>query len=194
MSENNSLNLNKENEEKRVYKISLNKKIATTGIFIAVGLVLSYINPFAYFLIFGTKINPFAHFVNAITGVLIGLTFSCITALGIAVLRFSLAIGTIHAFHGGISGALVVGAFSYFLRKKAPKYVEIAALTEPLGTVFIGGTIGQLISPIGKILSLEGFLTYWGLFALSCIPGCIIGFIILAVLKKAGISWEDFFK
>jgi len=194
MSENNSVNLNKENEETRVYQISLNKKIATTGIFIAVGLVLSYINPFAYFLIFGTKINPFAHIVNAITGVLIGLTFSCITALGIAVLRFSLAIGTIHAFHGGISGALVVGAFSYLLRKKAPKHVEIAALSEPLGTVFIGGTIGQLISPIGKILSLEGFLTYWGLFALSCIPGCIIGFIILAALKKAGISWEDFFK
>lgn len=194
MSEDNSLNLNKENEEKRAFQISLNKKIATSGIFIAVGLVLSYINPFAYFLIFGTKINPFAHVVNAITGVLIGLTFSCITALGIAVLRFSLAIGTIHAFHGGISGALVVGAFSYFLRKKAPKYVEIAALTEPLGTVFIGGTIGQLISPIGKILSIEGLLTYWGLFALSCIPGCIIGYIILLVLKKAGISWEDFYK
>jgi len=191
MSENNSLDLNK---EKRAFQITLNKKIATTGIFIAVGLVLSYINPFAYFLIFGTKINPFAHIVNAITGVLIGLTFSCITALGIAILRFSLGIGTIHAFHGGISGALVVGAFSYLLRKKAPKNVEISALTEPLGTVFIGGTIGQLISPIGKILSLEGFLTYWGLFALSCIPGCIIGFTILLVLKKAGISWEDFFK
>ncbi|MFX1320244.1 MAG: energy coupling factor transporter S component ThiW [Promethearchaeota archaeon] len=194
MSENNSLDLNKENKEKRASQITLNKKIATTGIFIAVGLVLSYINPFAYFLIFGTKINPFAHIVNAITGVLIGLTFSCITALGIAILRFSLGIGTIHAFHGGISGALVVGAFSYLLRKKAPKNVELSALTEPLGTVFIGGTIGQLISPIGKILSLEGFLTYWGLFALSCIPGCIIGFTILLVLKKAGISWEDFFK
>ncbi|MFX0042192.1 MAG: energy coupling factor transporter S component ThiW [Candidatus Hodarchaeota archaeon] len=194
MSENNSLNPNKESEEKPIFQVPLSKKIATTGIFIAVGLVLSYINPFAYFLIFGTKINPFAHIVNAITGVLIGLTFSCITALGIAVLRFSLGIGTIHAFHGGISGAIVVGVFSYILRKNAPKHVELSALTEPLGTVFIGGTIGQLISPIGEILSIEGFLTYWGLFALSCIPGCIIGFAILLVLKKAGISWEDFYK
>lgn len=193
MSENHSVNLKKQSEEKRVFQISLNKKIATAGIFIAIGLVLSYINPFAYFLIFGTKINPFAHMVNAITGVLIGLTFSCITALGIAILRYSLAIGTIHAFHGGISGALIVGTFSYLFRKKSPKHVEIAALSEPLGTVFIGGTIGQLIAPIGKIFSIEGFLTYWGLFALSCIPGCIIGFIILVVLKKAGISWEDFY-
>ncbi|MFX1296168.1 MAG: energy coupling factor transporter S component ThiW, partial [Promethearchaeota archaeon] len=68
-----------------------------------------------------------------------------------------------------------------------------AALSEPLGTVFIGGTIGQLVVPIGNTLSIDGFLTYWGLFALSCIPGCIIGFIILIVLKKAGITWEDFF-
>jgi energy coupling factor transporter S component ThiW len=194
MSEKNSLNPNSENEEKPFFQVPLSKKIATTGIFIAVGLVLSYINPFAYFLIFGTKINPFAHIVNAITGVLIGLAFSCITALGIAILRFSLGIGTIHAFHGGLSGAIVVGVFSYFLRKKAPKHVELSALTEPLGTVFIGGTIGQLISPIGEILSLEGFLTYWSLFALSCIPGSIIGFAILLVLKKAGISWEDFYK
>jgi len=148
--------------EKKVFRNTLTKKVAAAGIFMAVGLILSYLNPFAYFQIAGTKINPFAHFINAITGVLIGLAFSCITALGIAILRFSLGIGTIHAFHGGISGAFVVGAVAYLLRKKSPKFVEFAAFLEPLGTVFIGGTIGQLILPIADVSAIEGFLIYWG--------------------------------
>ncbi|MFX0155623.1 MAG: energy coupling factor transporter S component ThiW [Candidatus Hodarchaeota archaeon] len=177
-------------KEKTIIRTTINKKIAASGIFIAVGLVLSYLNPFGYFYIFGTKINPFAHLINALTGVLIGLIFSCITALGIAILRFSFQIGTIHAFHGGITGAIVVGIVSYFLRKKFPKYVELAAFTEPLGTIFLGGTIGHLIS--GNILSIESLFTFWWLFALSCIPGSIMGFIILIVLKQAKISWEDF--
>jgi energy coupling factor transporter S component ThiW len=171
----------------------LTKKVAAIAIFIAAGLVLSFINPFAYFTIFGTKINPFAHFFNAITGVLIGLTSACITALGIASLRFTLSIGTIHAFHGGITGAVVVGTISHFLRKNYPKYLEFAALAEPIGTIFLGGTIGHLISPIGTIFTVESLYIYWSLFALSSIPGAIMGFLVLIVLKRAKITWEDFF-
>jgi energy coupling factor transporter S component ThiW len=185
---------NSNSEEGRLFQKNLTKKIAMTGIFIVVGLVLSFLNPFAYFLIAGARINPFAHFINAITGVLIGLTFSVITALGIALLRFSLHIGTIHAFHGGISGALVVGTVSYFLRKKFPKFVEFAAFLEPIGTVFIGGTIAQLIAPIGDIFAIEGFFTYWTLFALSSIPGSLMGYIVLTVLEKTRINWKDFFE
>ncbi len=180
----------KEKEFTNILQKAPTKKIAAAAIFIPVGLILSYLNPFAYFLIFGTKINPFAHIMNAITGVLIGLLFSCITALGIAILRYSLSIGSIHAFHGGISGALVVGIVAYILQKKKPKYIFFAALTEPLGTVFIGGTIACVIAPVGTVI--EGLSLYWGLFAMSCIPGCIIGFIILGLLQKAGITWEDF--
>ncbi len=183
----------KNEEEKKLLKSTLNKKIATSSIFIVVGLVLSYLNPFGYFFIFGTKINPFAHLINAITGVLIGLIFSCVTALGIAILRFSFAIGSIHAFHGGITGAFIVGIVAHILRKKKPKYVELAAFTEPIGTVFLGGTIAHLIAPIGSIFTIESLIFYWGLFALSSIPGCIMGFIILIVLKKARITWEDFY-
>ena len=180
----------KEKEFTNIFQNAPTKKIAAAAIFIPVGLVLSYLNPFAYFLIFGTKINPFAHIMNAITGVLIGLLFSCITALGIAILRYSLSIGSIHAFHGGISGAVVVGIVAYILQKKKPKYIVFAALTEPLGTIFIGGTIACMIAPVGTVI--EGLSLYWGLFAMSCIPGCIIGFIILGLLQKAGITWEDF--
>ncbi len=178
--------------ESTLIKSNLTKKVATAAIFMAVGLVLSYLNPFAYFSIFGTKINPFAHLINAITGVLIGLTYSCITALGIAILRFSLGLGSIHAFHGGISGALVVGTTALILKKKDFKHVRIAALTEPMGTIFIGGTIAHLIAPIGSIGSIESLFLYWSLFAASCIPGCIMGFLILEALARAGITWHDF--
>ena len=190
MNEKSSNHIDDETKEKTATQNTLTKKVATAGIFIAVGVVLSFINPFAYFTIFGTKINPFAHFINAITGVLIGLSFSFVVALGIAILRFALGIGTIHAFHGGVSGALVVGLTAYYLRKNYPEKVEFAALTEPIGTVFIGGTIAQLIAPIGGI---EGLFIYWGLFAASSIPGCILGFLMLKVLRRAGITWEDYF-
>jgi len=60
-----------------------------------------------------------------------------------------------------------------------------------LSVVFIGGTIAQLIAPIGGI---EGLFIWWGLFAASCIPGSIIGFIILLALKRANISRVDFFE
>ena len=180
----------KEKEYSNAFQNIPTKKIASTGIFIAVGLVLSFINVFAYFYLFGTKINPYAHIINAMTGVLIGLVFSCMTALGIAILRFAFSIGTIHAFHGGISGAVVVGLVAHLIKKKNPKYVNLAALTEPLGTVFIGGTIAHLIASIGP--GSSGLLVYWSLFAMSCIPGCIIGFVILGILQAIGITWEDF--
>jgi len=182
---------NIELSERKLSQTNITKRVATSAIMVGVGLVLSYLNPFAYFTIFGAKINPFAHVVNAIMGVLVGWVFALMTATTIAALRFSLAIGSIHAFHGGMTGAIVVGIFAYILWKKAPKYVKLAALSEPIGTVFIGGTIAQLIAPIGGI---EGLFTWWGLFAASCIPGSIIGFIILLALKKANISREDFFE
>lgn len=172
-------------------RINIAKRVATAGILIPIGLILSYINPFAYFTIFGTKINPFAHFVNSISGVLIGLSFSTITALGIATLRFSLGIGSIHAFHGGISGAIVVGLISFILRRKTDKYLDYAAFFEPIGTIFIGGTLAYFIAPLGTVLS--GLSFYWGLFAASCIPGSIMGFLTLKILDRAGISWKDFF-
>jgi energy coupling factor transporter S component ThiW len=179
------------NDTRSKQRANIAKRTATTGVLIPVGLILSYLNPFAYIPIFGSKINPFAHVVNSISGVLIGFSFSTITALAIASLRFSLAIGSIHAFHGGISGALVVGLIAGLLRKKTEKYTEYAAFLEPLGTVFIGGSIAFLINPLGTIIT--GLFTWWGLFAASCIPGSVMGFLTIKILERAGITWKDFF-
>jgi energy coupling factor transporter S component ThiW len=180
---------NNKNEEKRLFKKNLTRRIATAAIFAGVGIVLGHINPFAFIPLIGTKIFPFAHFINAITGVLIGLAFSATTALAIAIIRFSLALGTIHAFHGHLSGAIIVSFTAYMLWKYKPKYVDLAALVEPFGTVFIAGTIGAAVQ---GVFSLEGVLTFWALFALSSIPGSILGYLTLKILRKTGIARDDF--
>jgi energy coupling factor transporter S component ThiW len=176
-------------EEKNIeIKNRMTIRVALAAILIAVGVVLSYLNPFGYFEILGTRINPFAHLINALTGVLLGLSFSIISALGIAVIRFSTGIGSIHAFHGGISGAFVVGIVSYFVNKKYPKFVEYAAFTEPLGTVFIGGTITALIEGF----TIANLLFFWWLFMLSSVVGSILGFIILKIAKRSGYTRKTF--
>jgi energy coupling factor transporter S component ThiW len=169
-------------------QINLTKRVAATAIFIAIGVILALFNPFAFIEILGgPKIFPMAHFINGMTGVLIGISFACTTSLGIAIFRYPLGIGSIHAFHGGISGALIVGIAAYILRKKKPEYIEYAALLDPIGTVFIAATIANTIMPINLFY-------WWGLFAASSIPGCILGFLMLKLLKRQGISWKDFFQ
>ncbi len=178
------------NEIEKIKSPILTKKIALSSIFVALGLVLSFINFFAYFTIFGFKINPYVHLINSMAGVLLSPGYSLFIATSIAILRFSFSIGTIHAFHGGISGALIVSLVSLLLKKRKPKLVLYSALLEPLGTVFIGGTIAYFVTPMGSLLS--GLLTNWGLFALSSVPGSIVGFLILNLLKSSSITYEDF--
>ncbi len=173
----------------------LTKKIAASAIFIAIGLALAVPNPFIYIQIIGAKIYPFAHMINAMTGVLLGLLFSASTALGLATLRFVLALGSPYAFPGHLSGAIIVGLTAYYLQKKIPQKIDLAALTEPIGTVFLGATIAYLIGPlIGLSPNWDVILLfgYWGSWALSSILGCVFGYIIIKALKKAGISREDF--
>ena len=188
MSGKDSKNSREEIKKKSLIQSNLTKRVATSAIFIAVGIILALFNPFAFVEILGgPKVFPMAHFINGITGVFIGISFACVTSLGIAIFRYPVGMGSIHAFHGGISGAFVVGLTSYILRKKKPKYVEYAALTDPIGTVFIAATIANFISPVHLFY-------WWGLFAASSIPGSILGFLMLKLLKRQGISYKDFFQ
>jgi len=125
-------------EKKSLIQSNLTKRVATSAILIAVGIVLAMFNPFAFVEILGgPKVFPMAHFINGITGVLIGISFACVTSLGIAIFR-------------------------------------------------IAATIANIISPVH-------LLYWWGLFAASSIPGSILGFLMLKLLKRQGISYKDFF-
>lgn len=172
-------------------------KAATSAILIAIGVVLSAINPFAYYpltiaMLGPVKINPFVHLINAVAGVLVGPWFGIITSSTIAIIRFSTGLGTIHAFPGGIPGSFIVGVIREIILHKRPKKVHFAAFSESLGTIFIGGTISALIvMPVGTF-SMMTIYIFWGIFAFSCIPGSILGFIILILLDKYHLM-ENYF-
>ncbi len=83
------------------------------------------------------------------------------------------------------------------------------AFLESLGTVCIGATLGFLmLAPLTAPTQLLGFMTarpapaaydlgfvqfsgmfaLWVIFAVSSIPGSIIGYIVLKALRQAGIA------
>jgi energy coupling factor transporter S component ThiW len=183
------------------------KKLAVVIMFSALGVALS---PFTGFPVFGTIANSTQHMVNAILGVLLGPFWAALAAILIGTMRNMLSIGTVYAFPGGIPGGIVVGVTYWILKrlKKSEKTRLTSALTESIGTLLIGAPLALfLVAPwmgpqgySGKLLDLtakEGaslaFLIFGGWWALSCIPGSVIGFTILLILKRVGISRETLF-
>ncbi len=159
------------------------RKLVTAGVLSALGVVIS---PFLSFPILAFKVYPGQHLINAISGVLLGPWWAALISVIIGTIRIAMGTGTIFAYPGGIPGALVVG-FSSWLLKKLRMREELAALSEPLGTVFIGGTIATLIvAPlVGRSLLLTATWVTW---AMSSVPGSIVGYLVLEGLRKIGIK------
>ncbi len=149
------------------------KMLALTAIFSALGVVLSPV----FFPVGPTKCYPFQHMINGIAGVLVGPIYAAIAATITGIIRNMLGTGTIFAFPGGIPGALVVGIMHKFLRR------DEAALTEPIGT-FIGALLSAyIVGPAaGKTMAPEIFVIA---FLMSSIPGSILGYIILKIIRRA---------
>ncbi|MEM3627415.1 MAG: energy coupling factor transporter S component ThiW [Candidatus Bathyarchaeia archaeon] len=179
------------------------KKLALVIVFSALGVAIS---PYTWFVVFGTKANPTQHMINAILGVLVGPLWAAAAAIFIGIVRNMLGIGTIYAFPGGIPGGIIVGLVYWLLQHLgvSEKKRLISALTEGIGTLLIGAPLALfLVAPwmgTKNLLDLtvrEGpllaFLTFGAGWALSCIPGSIMGFIILIILKRIGISRESLF-
>lgn len=144
------------------------KKIVAVGIFAALGTVLGGIS----FPIGPARVMPLQHTLNAIMGIILGPWLAAAAALITGMLRLSLGLGTIFALPGGVFGGIVVG-LAYRLTGR-----QLAALTEPIGTALIGGAVsGMLVAP--AIGSAETSLYFMGIFAVSAIPGAIIGYIVL---------------
>lgn len=188
-------------------EINYVKKLALLAVFSALGVAIS---PFTWFVAFGTKAYPAQHMINAILGVLLGPLWTAIAAIFIGTIRNMLGTGTVYAFPGGIPGGLVVGIVYWVLKRLrlSEKSRLTAALSEPIGTLLIGAPlaiflVASWMGPQGYSASLlhltatEGpifgyliFATWW---AISCVPGSILGFIVLMILKRIGISRETLF-
>jgi energy coupling factor transporter S component ThiW len=98
----------------------------------------------------------------------------------------SMGIGTIFSMPGGIPGAFIVGLTSWFLKKSKVFHQDLAAFTEPIGTVLLGGSLAvYFFAPfVGRSMLL---IPVWLGWSLSSVPGCVIGFLILKTLRRTGI-------
>lgn len=163
-------------------------KLSTAAILMALGVVLA---SFLSIPIPPAKVYPAQHLINAIAGVLLGPIWAALVGLGISIIRNALGLGTIFAFPGGIPGGVIVGCIYWMLRrildKDRRKWAVVgAAISEPLGTVVIGATIsGLFVAPL--IGSTNTVAFFWWSFAISCIPGSIIGAIVLLTLEVGGV-------
>ncbi|RLE53842.1 MAG: energy coupling factor transporter S component ThiW [Candidatus Methanomethylicota archaeon] len=149
------------------------RKLALTAVFSALGVILSP----AFFVVGPTKCYPFQHMINGLAGVLLGPWYAGLSALITGIIRNMLGTGTIFAFPGGIPGGVVVGLVYKLIRR------DEAALSEPIGT-FIGALISAFIvgPAAGKTMAPEAFIVA---FLASSIPGSILGYLALKVVKKA---------
>lgn len=151
------------------------KKIILTAVFSAISIILGYFSiPIGIM-----KVLPFQHMMNAIAGVIVGPIYAAVAATITGVVRNMLGTGTIFAFPGGIPGAIIVGLTYKIIRR------EEAALIEPVGT-FIGALISPFIAGIalGRTVDATAFIIP---FLASSIPGTILGYIILKLMKKSGV-------
>jgi len=168
-------------KKRKRLKLMNTKLLVQLSLYTAIGVFLA---SFLWFPAGPTKCFPGQHIVNAVAGVLLGPIHASIVALLIGIIRNLVGWGTIFAFPGGIPGALTVGMFSLLLGHKKRHF---AAFSEPLGTVFIGGTLSTIV--IG--LNPSTLLFIWSNFAISSVPGSIIGFIILTSIRKYELAFGD---
>lgn len=175
------------------------QRLALTATLTALGVVLGTLSIPAG----PARLAPFQAFVNVLAGVLVGPWYALLAAFAISVLRNALGTGTFLAFPGSMFGAVLVGLVYHHVRR-----TDLAAFVEPIGTAIVGALVGYaLIAPLQAKTLLLGFIAanppasppYLAglagplalilLFAVSSVPGCILGFIALRALRRAGISF-----
>jgi len=164
------------------------KKVSLATMLIALGVVIS---PFTWFVVPPSKANPTQHLINAVSGVLLGPFWAGFIAFCIGIIRMITGAGTILSMPGGIPGGVVVGLLYWLLRKYARRYANLAALTDPIGTLLIGVPLAvYIVAPWANLSASLTVLSIGWFF--SCVPGTILGFIVVMALQAAGFTRETF--
>jgi len=184
-------------------RVPVTRRVALAVAFIALGVALGAFS----FPVGPARVAPFQHTINVLIGVMLGPLDATLVAFAIALVRNAMGTGTVLAFPGSIFGAFVVGCVYWYLW-----HSDHAAWTEIIGTSLIGATVGYLMlagisqptsvlgfmaarplrpfafDVFGLALSLPpGLLALVATFAISDIPGVILGFIVLRALRRAGV-------
>lgn len=185
-----------------IRKAALSKKIALVATFSAVGVVMA---PFFWFPFLGTKAYPAQHLINSVAGAYIGPWWASLAATIIGIIRNAMGVGTIFAFPGGIPGAIVVGlTYRITSRFRSIHIRNMAALFEPIGTVFIGGPLAlfvvsplaadyilpakSLLASIQQYGAMGALFMLWSGWAVSSVIGCAIGYVLLLLLERFGLK------
>jgi energy coupling factor transporter S component ThiW len=176
--------------EKSSVGLPRSRKVVLSALLIALGVLLSF---FPGSIPIGpTRVFPFQHMINAVAGVVIGPGYAAFIAFSIGILRISAGTGTIFALTGGIPGAIVVGlVYKYLLRR------DTASFSEPAGTALGALLSALLISPLLAYPPLPPFmgidlqwLLYVVFFWMSSIPGAILGFALIKMLRRSHLITE----
>ena len=173
-------------------------KIALSAVLTALGVILS---PLFSIPMPPIKAYPIQHCINAISGIVLGPFWAVIVATMVGIIRNLLGTGTFFAFPGGVFGGLIVGLVYKYLWRN-----DLSALTESIGTVVVGATVGYLfvsgLAPgeVSYVLGMPvrgvsptmwgvsgGIWVLWLMFGASSIPGSILGFLCLKGLRRTGV-------
>ncbi len=167
--------------------VKRSKRVVVSALMVALGVVLS---AYPGALPLGpTRIFPFQHMINAISGIFLGPINAMLIAIAIGMIRIGIGTGTIFAISGGVPGALVVGlVYKYLLRNDA------AALTEPVGTVLGALISALLVAPVtgsAPFPAFAGMTAQWQLFSIfflmGSLPGAALGFLVAKALRRSNI-------
>ncbi len=159
-------------------KNNMTKKIAFSGVFIALAVLGSLISiPIA-----GSKCAPVQHMINILSAVILGPWYSVGIAFCASLLRNLLGIGSLMAFPGSMIGALCCG-IAYKLTKK----ISITCISEAFGTGILGGIAAYPVAKLMMGLQPEGMFIYIIPFLVSTVVGSILAFILISSLKAGKI-------
>lgn len=165
------------------------KMVALASIFAALTLAISPL-----WIAWGpSKAFPGQHLVNVLSGIILGPLGAIIVSMISGTLRIMLGTGTIFAYPGGVPGGIIVGLTYRILKRTMSKRraLIIASLTEPIGTVFVGGTLAYFaIDPFfGSTMHAQFstvMLLYYG-WAISSVIGSVLGTITILALERTKV-------
>jgi energy coupling factor transporter S component ThiW len=169
-------------------KVNKNKeltmKLTTSGVLIALGVVLSTF----YIPVGGAKCFPAQHLINICSAVLLGPIYAVMNAFIISLIRNMTGLGSLLAFPGSMIGALLSGLAYKYLKSH-----RLACVGELLGTGIIGGMIAApfAVFLMGKEVGLFFFVIP---FVLSSLAGSLIALLLfessalLKIIKKRQVK------
>ena len=153
------------------------KKLALSGMFIALAVVLS---TFAI-PVGASKCFPIQHMVNVLAAVFLGPWYGVAIAFGTSLIRNLMGTGTLLAFPGSMVGALCCGLVYRYSRKLLPTY-----FAEVIGTGILGGLLAFPVAML--LMGREAALfTYVLPFLISTVGGTIIAAVLITALHQTKV-------